>query len=83
MTNTKRVLKDAIFEQFARIGKALSSPKRLEILYLLSQSERTVEALAKAAENFAVTRKMSLSREIFRTLKAAAEKQKFSTNGEQ
>jgi len=49
MTNTKRVLKDAIFEQFARIGKALSSPKRLEILYLLSQSERTVEALAKAA----------------------------------
>ena len=42
-----------------------------------------LEALAKAAENFAVTRKMSLSREIFRTLKAAAEKQKFSTNGEQ
>ena len=49
MTNTKRVLEDAIFEQLARIGKALSSPKRLEILYLLSQSERTVEALAKAA----------------------------------
>jgi rhodanese-related sulfurtransferase/DNA-binding transcriptional ArsR family regulator len=47
MTNTKRVLKDAMFEQFARIGKALSSPKRLEILYLLSQSSRTVEALAK------------------------------------
>ncbi len=49
MSNQKRLLEDAIFEQFARIGKALSSPKRLEILYLLSQSERTVELLAKAA----------------------------------
>jgi rhodanese-related sulfurtransferase len=49
MSNQKRFLEDAIFEQLARIGKALSSPKRLEILYLLSQSERTVESLAKAA----------------------------------
>ncbi len=49
MSNQKRFFEDAIFEQFARIGKALSSPKRLEILYLLSQSERTVESLAKAA----------------------------------
>ena len=49
MSNQKRFLEDAIFEQFARIGKALSSPKRLEILYLLSQSEKTVESLAKAA----------------------------------
>lgn len=40
------------------------------------------EELAKAAENFAVTRKPALSREIFRALKAAAEKQKFSTSAE-
>jgi rhodanese-related sulfurtransferase len=49
MSNQRRFLEEAIFEQFARIGKALSSPKRLEILYLLSQSERTVESLARAA----------------------------------
>jgi ribosome-associated protein len=42
-----------------------------------------IEELAKAAENFAVTRKPALSREIFRALKAAAEKQKFSAKGEQ
>ncbi len=43
---TRREAKDALFEQFARVGKALSSPKRLEILDLLAQSERSVEALA-------------------------------------
>lgn len=37
-----------------------------------------VEELAKAAENFAATRKPALSREILRALKAAAEKQKFA-----
>jgi ribosome-associated protein len=42
-----------------------------------------IEDLAKPAENFAATRKMGQSREIFRTLKAAAEKQKFSANGDQ
>jgi rhodanese-related sulfurtransferase/DNA-binding transcriptional ArsR family regulator len=45
----KRQFKDAIYEQFARIGKALSSPKRLELLDLLCQGERTVEALAAQA----------------------------------
>jgi rhodanese-related sulfurtransferase/DNA-binding transcriptional ArsR family regulator len=45
----KRQFKDAIYEQFARIGKALSSPKRLELLDLLCQGERTVEALAAEA----------------------------------
>lgn len=38
-----------LFEQFARIGKALGNPKRLELLYLLAQGERTVEALAATA----------------------------------
>jgi rhodanese-related sulfurtransferase/DNA-binding transcriptional ArsR family regulator len=42
--------KDALFEQFARVGKALASPKRLELLDLLAQGERTVESLARAAE---------------------------------
>jgi rhodanese-related sulfurtransferase len=42
-----REFKDRIFEQFARIGKALSHPKRLEIIDLLAQAERTVEQVAK------------------------------------
>jgi rhodanese-related sulfurtransferase/DNA-binding MarR family transcriptional regulator len=45
-TTLKRKFKDASYEQLARIGKALSSAKRLELLDLLCQSERTVEALA-------------------------------------
>ena len=44
-----RDAKNALFEQFARVGKALSSGKRLELLDLLAQGERTVEALARAA----------------------------------
>jgi rhodanese-related sulfurtransferase len=47
MRNLNRIFKDAIYEQFARIGKAVSSPKRLEILDLLCQGERTVDVLAK------------------------------------
>jgi rhodanese-related sulfurtransferase/DNA-binding transcriptional ArsR family regulator len=42
----KRDFKDAAYGQLSRIGKALSSPKRLELLDLLGQAERTVEALA-------------------------------------
>jgi rhodanese-related sulfurtransferase len=45
--NPKRDFKDAAYGQLARIGKALSSPKRLELLDLLCQTERTVEALAE------------------------------------
>src|SRR5919197_4985290 len=41
-----REFKDRLYGQFARIGKALSSPYRLEILELLAQSERTVGSLA-------------------------------------
>lgn len=40
--------KDALFEQFARVGKALASPKRLEMLEVLAQGERSVESLAQA-----------------------------------
>ena len=49
MKNPNRAFKDAIYEQFARIGKSVSSPKRLELLDLLCQGERTVEVLAKEA----------------------------------
>jgi rhodanese-related sulfurtransferase len=43
-----REVKDALYEQFARLGKAVASPKRIELLDLLCQAERTVEGLAKA-----------------------------------
>lgn len=49
MANTNRRFKDEIFEQFARIGKAVASAKRIELLDVLSQGERHVEALADAA----------------------------------
>jgi len=47
MSTPHRRFKDAIYEQLARIGKASSAPKRLELLDLLCQGPRTVEALAK------------------------------------
>ncbi|HEX5332279.1 MAG TPA: metalloregulator ArsR/SmtB family transcription factor [Cellulomonas sp.] len=46
---SRREAKDAVFEQFARIGKALASPKRLELIDLIAQGERSVDALAQAA----------------------------------
>ncbi|WAL64533.1 metalloregulator ArsR/SmtB family transcription factor [Amycolatopsis cynarae] len=45
-----RAAKTALFDQLARVGKALGSGKRLELLDLLAQGERTVEALASAAD---------------------------------
>lgn len=44
-----REFKDQLYAQFARIGKALASPQRLELLDLLAQGERTVEDLAREA----------------------------------
>ncbi|MDP3626307.1 MAG: metalloregulator ArsR/SmtB family transcription factor [Hydrogenophaga sp.] len=41
-----RQLKDLLYEQVARIGKALASPKRLELLEMLAQGEKSVDALA-------------------------------------
>ncbi len=41
----KRELKDLLYEQASRIGKAVSSPKRLELLELLAQGEKSVELL--------------------------------------
>ncbi|HEV8190446.1 MAG TPA: metalloregulator ArsR/SmtB family transcription factor, partial [Ktedonobacterales bacterium] len=42
-------LKTLLYAQFARLGKALASPARLELLDLLAQGERSVEALAHEA----------------------------------
>ena len=47
MTPKPNVNKKRLFEQFARIGRALSAPLRLELLDLLSQSEKSVELLAR------------------------------------
>ncbi len=41
-------LKEALFEQFALVAKSLASAKRMDLLDVLSQGERTVEALAQA-----------------------------------
>jgi rhodanese-related sulfurtransferase/DNA-binding MarR family transcriptional regulator len=42
--------KTRIYEQFARVGKALAAPGRLELIDLLLQGERPVDALAKEAQ---------------------------------
>lgn len=43
----KRSFKKDLYQQFARVGKALSSPHRIEMIELLAQRERTVESLAE------------------------------------
>ncbi len=42
-----REFKETLYAHFARIGHALSSPKRIELLDLLTQGEKTVEQLAQ------------------------------------
>jgi len=44
-----REKKAALFEQFARVGKAMANGKRLELIDLLAQGERSVESLTAAA----------------------------------
>jgi len=56
MPSASRQFKDTIYEQLGRVGKALASPRRLELLDLLCQGPRTVEALAnEAGQSFANT----------------------------
>lgn len=45
--NLERQWKDQLYQEFARIGKCLSSPKRLELMDLLAQGPKAVEQLAK------------------------------------
>ena len=47
---THREIKDRLFTEFARMGKAVASPKRIELLDLLAQGEKTVEQLAEEVE---------------------------------
>jgi rhodanese-related sulfurtransferase len=47
---THREFKDQLYPQFARIGQALASEKRLELLDLLAQAPRHVDALASETE---------------------------------
>lgn len=47
--DTKRQFKDLLYEQFARVGRALANAHRLELLDLLAQGERSVENLAREA----------------------------------
>lgn len=46
MNTTHRPFKDALYNQFARLGKAVANPHRLEILDLLAQGERRVDEIA-------------------------------------
>lgn len=50
MPSANRAVKDLLYEQVARLGKAVSSPKRLELIEVLSQGEKTVEQLALATD---------------------------------
>jgi rhodanese-related sulfurtransferase len=45
-----RVVKDVLYEQVARLARAVASPKRLELVELLCQSEKSVETLAQQAQ---------------------------------
>ena len=44
-----RVFKDRLYDQLARIGKAIANPHRLELLELLAQGPRSVESIADGA----------------------------------
>lgn len=46
MDAAHREFKDRLYAQFARVGKAIGNPRRMELIELLAQGERTVEALA-------------------------------------
>lgn len=46
-TDVKRTFKNRLYEQFARLGKALSNGHRLELLEVLAQGEHSVETLAQ------------------------------------
>lgn len=46
---THREIKDLLLAEFARIGKAVASPRRIELLDILAQGERSVESLAQEA----------------------------------
>jgi len=66
--------KKELLGQFARIGKAVSSPSRLEILDLLSQGEKPVETLADQA-GLSVTNTSNHLKELRNAALVASRKQ--------
>jgi ArsR family transcriptional regulator len=50
MLTESRAFKDSTYTQLARIGKAIGSPKRLEILDILTQGSKTVEAISRETD---------------------------------
>jgi len=50
MNDTERDFKNELFKQLARIGKAVANPHRLELIDLLAQGERRVDALARETD---------------------------------
>jgi rhodanese-related sulfurtransferase/DNA-binding transcriptional ArsR family regulator len=46
----KRQFKNELYDQFARLAKAMASGRRLELIDLLAQGPRTVESLAAETE---------------------------------
>ena len=45
-----REMKNLLYEQVSRVSKALASPKRLELIELLCQCEKSVETLARQTD---------------------------------
>ena len=45
-----RETKNLLYEQVSRVSKALASPKRLELIELLCQCEKSVETLARETD---------------------------------
>jgi rhodanese-related sulfurtransferase/DNA-binding transcriptional ArsR family regulator len=66
MAPRSRETKNLLYEQVARIGKAVSSPKRLELIEVLCQGEKNVEQLARETD---IT--MKLASAHLKELKAA------------
>ena len=67
-------LKKLVYEQLSRIGKAIASPPRLELLDLLCQGPRSVEALARES-GLAVANCSQHLRVLHRARLVEAEKQ--------
>jgi rhodanese-related sulfurtransferase/DNA-binding transcriptional ArsR family regulator len=49
-SSEKRRFKNELYDQFARLAKAMASGRRLELIDLLAQGPRTVESLAEETE---------------------------------
>ena len=71
--------KNTLFAEFARVGKALSNPIRLELLDLLCQAPRTVETLARLTGQSSATTSHHLQALLAARLVSAEKKGLFVT----